>query len=242
MNFFLVAIKRHWQIGLLAAVFFPVLIKLGFWQLTRADEKRQLLAVYQQQQNLPALLLENSHNTTGSYRNIIARGVFDASRYWLLDNRSRAGRVGYEVLMPLHSGDTTLLVNRGWVAAPMLRANLPDVDTPQDEVTVEGYLLAPQTNALLNNTDSDLPLPWPKRVLQVDLQRVASDLNTDVYPALLRINTDSDGALVTQWPLLNSSPEKHQGYALQWFAMAAALLVLYGLLIFKETTSTQDSA
>lgn len=31
----------------------------------------------------------------------------------------------------------------------------------------------------------------------------------------------------TQWPVVAMGPEKHLGYAVQWFAMALALLGLY---------------
>ncbi|MBX2809112.1 MAG: SURF1 family protein [Cellvibrionaceae bacterium] len=233
------ALRRHWQIGLLVVIVLPLFIKLGFWQLARAEQKRQLLSVYQQQQNLPPVLLpegfaDKSRESIVLYRKLMARGVFDPTRYWLLDNRTRAGRAGYEVLMPLVTGDNTLLVNRGWVPAPLLREQLPQIVTPEGEVDVQGYGFAPKKNPLLKTSDSDLSQPWPKRVLQVDLQRAATELNAKLYPVLLRLHADSEAALVTQWPLVNSHPEKHQAYALQWFAMAVALCLLYGVLIAKD--------
>ncbi|NCF18346.1 MAG: SURF1 family protein, partial [Haliea sp.] len=37
------------------------------------------------------------------------------------------------------------------------------------------------------------------------------------------------GALAIDWKVVNVSPEKHRGYAVQWFTMAAVLTVFYFL-------------
>ena len=34
-------------------------------------------------------------------------------------------------------------------------------------------------------------------------------------------------ALTIDWPVINVTPEKHTAYAVQWFAMALVLLLLY---------------
>ncbi|MEC8427249.1 MAG: hypothetical protein VXZ35_02400, partial [Pseudomonadota bacterium] len=68
----------------------------------------------------------------------------------------------------------------------------------------------------------------------VDLYR---QLNVDPkFSYLLRLETFSDAALVTQWRWINSSPQKHQGYAVQWFAMACVLLVA---LLFANSNLAQ---
>ena len=42
----------------------------------------------------------------------------------------------------------------------------------------------------------------------------------------MRLEADSPAALRTGWEIVTVSPEKHRGYAVQWFMMAAALVVL----------------
>ena len=48
----------------------------------------------------------------------------------------------------------------------------------------------------------------------------------EVLPFEIRIAPDSPAALAAEWPVVNQSPSKHVGYAVQWFAMAAVLAVI----------------
>jgi surfeit locus 1 family protein len=240
-------IKQQWQLSLLVLLFMPLLLRLGFWQAERAEEKQQLLAVYQQQRNLPAQnfaeLLNN--NIDVSYRPIIIAGTYDANSYWLLDNQPRQGKVGYEVIMPLQVDikvdsqliKSTILVNRGWIKASRLRSDLPIIDTPSDSITIKGYFYTPSKNAIFSNIESnssDLSQVWPKRVLALTTQQAEKVLATTVYPQVLRINDQSPSALITDWPVINTLPEKHYGYSVQWFAMALALFFLYVWAIVKK--------
>ncbi len=232
-------IKRHWKISCLVLFFLPVLLRLGFWQLERAEEKQQLLTVYQQQRELPAILLnELPEEKRQAYRNVKVTGYYDTKHYWLLDNQPRSGKVGYEVVMPLAIreaiGERIVLINRGWVEAARTRDQLPEIDTPIEEVVINGYLYPMQTNAVIKHSESDLTVDWPKRVLQLDNQVASAALQKKVDPLLLRLNEDSPGALLTDWPIINTQPEKHQGYAVQWFAMALALICLYVWLLFRD--------
>lgn len=231
----------EWKLTLLVLIFVPLLLQLGYWQLGRADEKQALLAAYQQQQALAAIPLSHIHTslkqsaattTPVSYQKVRVTGVYDSERYWLLDSRSRQGQVGYEVVMPLLMASGTVLVNRGWVPAPLDRQHLPAITTPSAELTLQGYLAAPQANPMVKHGHSDWSAPWPKRVLQLDLQQAAEDLNTALHPQLLKIDADQASALRTEWTVVNLLPEKHRAYALQWFAMALALLLLYTYSLF----------
>jgi surfeit locus 1 family protein len=49
----------------------------------------------------------------------------------------------------------------------------------------------------------------------------------DVFPFPVRIDAGESGALSVDWQVVNMSPQKHQGYAVQWFAMAAVLFGFY---------------
>ena len=229
-------LRRNWKITLFAIFFLPLLISLGNWQLSRAEEKQQRQTVYQQLSQLPAIpLSELNQDAYQTYRKVELRGVFDRERYWLLDNRSREGRSGYEVLMPL-IGDSQglVLVNRGWLQAPANRERLPDFETPEGEITIQGYLYPAETNAWFKHSESDLLRNWPQRVLQLDPTAGAEVLGEKVFPFIIRLDDLSEGALITAWPLINSGPEKHTAYAWQWFAMALALCLLYVWVLFKK--------
>lgn len=230
-------IADQWKLSLFVLLFLPLLIRLGFWQLDRAEERRQLLAVYQYQQHLAVENVEQLHfaDTDIDYRPVRISGRYHSQYYWLLDNQVRAGKVGYEVIMPLQmKNGQWLLVNRGWVAAPRLRSDFPVVDTPNTLVSIEGYFYPLPTNAIFNSSSQVSNNQWPKRVLEVNLSHVENVLGAPIYPRLLRINDNSPGALVTNWPVVNTSPEKHNGYAMQWFLMAFALVFLYAWAVIKK--------
>ena len=229
-------VKLQWKLSLLVLLFLPLLVRLGYWQLDRAVDKEQLLAVYQQQQNLPAenfeqLILEQHSDI--HYRPAILNGIYDQDRYWLLDNQPRQGKVGYEVIMPLNVSGQWVLVNRGWVQASRLRSELPIFDTPSGRVVLQGYFHIPSKNAVMSQTNSDLTQEWPKRVIELNVAKIEQALGDAVYSKVLRIDSDNPGALITDWPMINTSPEKHYGYAMQWFLMALALVFLYAWAIVK---------
>ncbi|MGS2718398.1 SURF1 family protein [Eionea flava] len=229
-------VKEQWKLSLFVLLFLPLLIRLGFWQLDRAEERQQLLAVYQYQQNLAVENIEQL-SVIGEeirYRPVRITGEYDPQRYWLLDNQSRAGKVGYEVIVPLQTTNAEwILVNRGWVAAPRLRSDLPVIDTPLGSVTIEGYFSPPSKNAIFTQPSNNNE-QWPKRIIELNMTNAEIALSAEIYPQLLRINSDSAGAFVTDWPVINTSPEKHYGYAVQWFLMALALVFLYAWAIIRN--------
>lgn len=235
-------ILQQKKISLFVLFFLPILINLGFWQLDRATEKEQLLAVYQEQVRLPVKsLVAVAETTPVYYGELKTKGQYDGERYWLLDNQPRDGKVGYEILMPFASEIGVIIVNRGWVPAALDRAQLPVIETPREHVEIIGSLAAPVKNNIINNNASDLAIDWPKRVLQLDINTVEKSLNTRVLPSIFRIRSGSPGAFVTEWPVANSTAEKHRGYAMQWFAMSFALVILFIVALFKRDNNNEKT-
>lgn len=242
----------NWKVTLLGVCLFPFLLTLGFWQLDRAAEKQRILDLQQQQRALPAIAIEqlqsslifdaptsrdtlvndsaldqtdtlNSRTTQLHYRKVIVQGSLDTERYWLLDNKVRSGRVGYEVVVPLKlesNNNRTVLINLGWLENQD-RTKLPAITMPTGIIKVSGLLSSPSSNAVFNNTTTRL---WPKRVLHIDTQSAAESLDLLVNEHVLLIDDFDPLALTTGWKLVNQTPAKHHGYAVQWFSMAAALV------------------
>lgn len=220
--------RLRWQLdwkSLLAIVLMlPVLIGLGFWQLDRAAEKQRLLDAAEQRRamaprNITAL------DSYPNYLPVFAEGSFDSERYWLLDNRIRQGRFGYEIIALLKLADGRhLLVERGWIAADPSRQLLPEIDFPPGVQRVEGELYRSlETPYSLGEADVE---GWPRRRQWFDFDRAAEEVGP-VLPTILRLDEYSVGALQTDRLLINVSPQKHRGYAVQWFAMAAVLGVIF---------------
>ena len=226
---------------LLVLLFLPLLVSLGLWQLTRAEEKQTLLLSYQQLQTEPKVNVDSlTAEQLTNYLPVSLQGTFDRERYWLLDNRSRNGSTGYEVLVPFVTDYYVVLVNIGWVRASPDRSELPAIDLPTDLIKIAGHLYTPQKNALIANGATDLPIPWPKRVLQIDWDAVerhldVADSGKMLLTKTVRVDSADPVALVTDWSPVNINPMKHKGYAFQWFAMSVALLILYGWYLYSET-------
>jgi cytochrome oxidase assembly protein ShyY1 len=227
----------EWRITVFTAVMVTLMVSLGLWQLQRAEEKDALALAFQQRQvQRPALLSElwGKPPAALAYAPVQLNGTFLQDEYFLLDNRISGGRFGYEVLgiLRLDDGSGTVLVNRGWIAGDSSRRELPEVPKVAGQVTLTGHVyVAPGAPYLL--AEQQLRAGWPKRIQAVEMDKIQPPIMAvtpgTVFPYPVRIDADGPGALLVDWKVVNVSPQKHQGYALQWFAMAVVLFVFYVL-------------
>ena len=164
-------------------------------------------------------------------KRVAAHGEFVADRTLFLDNKIRHGRVGYEVITPFRLSRSALhvLVDRGWVEASPSRDVLPQVRTPAGETRVEGLALGrlPHALQLKENTQG--------RVRQnVDLGAFAADTGLALQPIVIEQRSDSGDGLLREWPRPDAGIERHEGYALQWYSLAALAVILAVVLSFRR--------
>lgn len=227
----------EWRTTLLTAVLLPVLVALGFWQLEREQEKLALSAMFAQRQQLapvPLASLSVTDPASLAYLPVTVTGSLVRDRYLLLDNRIYQGKFGYEVvaLFRLEPSGQPVLINRGWIAGDPARLELPEVTQPSASMTLTGHVyVAPGEPYLL--AAQSLEEGWPKRVQALDMALLAPALVTtdgaELYPYPVRLDGDQPAALTVDWQVVNVSPAKHRGYAVQWFTMAAVLLIFFVL-------------
>ncbi|MDE0840926.1 MAG: SURF1 family protein [Porticoccaceae bacterium] len=225
--------KFCWQpnvkLALLVAFLLPSLIVLGFWQLSRADEKRAIVAHFDRnQQSKPALVGDLSGTADMQYRLAWLRGELDPKRRIFLDNRVRHNRPGYEVLevLTLEDSGVRVLVNRGWVAAPLDRNKLSTVVSVSGSAQFRGFLYRNLPGSFILDDGVTVPDDWPVRLGWISVERASAVFQQLFYDYQLRLDRDSPGALETGWPTVAVQPEKHTAYAVQWFTMAAVLVVM----------------
>ena len=83
---------------LVVAVLLPMLVSLGFWQLSRGAEKSALLQSYTERRAAePMASTELQPTADPAFRRVHLHGQFDAAHSLLLDNRQRDGKVGVEI-------------------------------------------------------------------------------------------------------------------------------------------------
>ncbi|OMH30286.1 SURF1 family protein [Motiliproteus sp. MSK22-1] len=244
----------HWiltaVVGLLVAVF----VYLGLWQLERAEQKQQLaetLTLRQQQKPLALIddmLLEESNLQEPSdpenfaqkleYRQLKVEGEFLPEKSVLIENRKHRGKTGFHVITPflLSKGEHILLINRGWVkAGPEL--SIPQFDTPSGTLQLIGTVSIPSP-PVLDLTDSDQSgtavtgsiQRWPF----FTLERYQQWSGGDIYPLVLLLSPESQGGFTRQWPKPQVDPSMHIGYALQWFAFALIVILIWLKLSMKK--------
>lgn len=218
-------------ITLLTLLLLSLLTGLGFWQLDRAAQKRALLEQYQGQEREAPIEVRADLAAAGEleYRPAQVRGRFDTGHQFLLDNRTHQGMAGYQVLTPLRieGSEQGILVNRGWVPRGSSRSVLPDVPAPATPVRLEGMLKQPTRTITLGEGEDREP-GWPKVLQRVRLDLQAEQLGYPLLPLLLLLGPDQEHGFVREWePVKGFGPEQNMGYAVQWFGLAAALLVIY---------------
>jgi surfeit locus 1 family protein len=215
----------------------PLLIGLGFWQLARAEQKRTLLSAQEIRQQAPAQALgELELSADPSFRRVLLQGHFDAEHSLLLDNRTRAGRAGVELLQPFYDQNSGLwlLLNRGWLAWPDRRSP-PQFSTPSGVVQLQAWVYVPLGASFQLQADS-ASSAWPQLLTQVDAAKLWRQLGRGGWPHELRLEPGL-AAYQVDWPVVSMSPVKHQGYAVQWFALAAALCGLFVYFGFNSTAN-----
>lgn len=221
--------QLDWKSVLAIILILPVLVSLGCWQLRRADEKRVLLADFEERRMLPAVNIAELDDYP-NYRPVYAEGEYDAEKYWLLDNRISHGRFGYEIMAVFILSDgSELLVDRGWIAGDASRRTLPEVSIPKGPVKISGELYRSEEKNF--SLGSEIHTEWPRRQQWLDIDVARQDFE-NMLPTSLRLEGGSVGALQTERLIVNVSPAKHTGYAVQWFAMAVALGIIF---IFLNT-------
>lgn len=210
---------------------FPFLIGLGVWQLDRAAEKREIIAAYARAERQPPVTLEAmlAHPKALRFRRVTVAGVLDARHQFLLDNQFQGPDVGFDVLTPLHMQGTRhrILIDRGWVPLGRSRRDLPPLPVPARAVTLAGWLVPPPQAPLLLGPAEAPGGGWPRIVETVDIHHLERDLGYPLLPYVVRLDPGQPYGFVRKWKLVAFGPERHIGYAVQWFALAATLLAIY---------------
>lgn len=216
-------------------VLLPVLIALGCWQLDRAAQKRMLEKEFSKQ-HLFALSLtqiEKLPLTALRYQPIEVRGYFDNSHTFLLDNKTYQQKVGYQVLTPFVIKDSLrrIIINRGFIASAN-RKVLPAIPEVKGIQTIRGLIALPSKSFLLKS--DILTENWPLRIQATDLIRMAQLLHSPLYPFLILQQEKDATGLIRDWHPITFPAYRHTGYAVQWFALAITLTILYIVLNTKR--------
>ncbi|MEJ2383467.1 MAG: SURF1 family protein [Xanthomonadales bacterium] len=204
--------------------------RLGYWQLERMTQKEQL---FERFESAPELTLAEAIRADAEFARVRAWGRFDTERHLLVDNRIHQGRAGVHVLTPFQTRDGMLvLVNRGWLPMPADRRSLPKVTTDGAPREISGRLKRLESpGPRLGETDKLRTDRWPQLVTWLDHAPVERALAADVERWIILLDAGQpDGFEGRDWVPATMAPATHGAYALQWFSLAAAAIVIWILL------------
>lgn len=210
--------------GLLALIGLPLLLGLGCWQLQRSEQKQVWL---DQQARSPvndaATALQQLQQQ--EWVPVSMEVELRPQHTWLLDNRTLNGQVGYEVIVPVRVDDGSFwLANLGWIRAPGRREQLPAFQLRPQRLRVEGMLRRPTGSVTL--ADQPEETGWPRRIQSVELEQLRAALGIPLEAAMLYLRTEVCEQITPRAAVLQGiTPQRHQGYAVQWFSLALALLL-----------------
>jgi surfeit locus 1 family protein len=215
----------------LTIVMLAVLVSLGRWQLRRADQKRALYDAFDKGADA-TLVIDRHTPPLPRYQHVEARGSYDGSRQILIDNMVNAdGRAGYFVITPFAlAGGGWLLVNRGWVPVGANRAALPSVEVSGDARTVHGRTDHLPSAGIRLGQPAALGPPFPAVAnfpSHAEIERLLHETSWARAADLVLLDANEPEGYVAQWQAPGFPPLRHLAYAVQWFGLALALLVIY---------------
>ena len=215
---------------LLTIVLIAGLISLGRWQLRRADEKRALFDSFASGSDATRLI-DLATPPLRRYQHVVASGHYDSSRQVLIDNMVNAERAGYFVITPFAlTGGGWVLVNRGWVPLGASRADRPAIGVAADQRQLRGRADHMPSPGIQMGTKASLAPPYPVVASFPSRADIAGLLRESSWtPAadLVLLDPGEPDGYVRNWSAPGFPPMRHIAYAVQWFALALTLAVIY---------------
>lgn len=221
-------------------LFVMLFLRLGFWQLERAEYKATIQEAYLQGQQSAPLGIDEFGRIDQDYQYFPVRleGQFVEGKHFLLDNQVRDGKTGFNIITPFveASSGQILLVDRGWIPMRDGREKLPDIQPVlQGKLLLEGVIYFPSEKAFTLQDDNFQSVNWPLLIQKIDLLSIGQVLGVELAPFLIRpgqeVRLETGEAPLRQWVMIVMPPEKSIAYAFQWFGMALLLSLMY--LVFS---------
>jgi surfeit locus 1 family protein len=234
---------------LLLAAAVLVFVRLGFWQLSRLEERRALNAAVAARLDAPPVqdvaLLQDTAGLF--YRAVEVAGRWDIDRSIVLPGRSHRGVPGVYLLTPLllDGRADAVLVNRGWVPAPDA-ATIDVADfAVAGNLVVRGLVLPfpSAAESLAQRAQPHASTAEFRRVwFSVDADRLREQYPYVLLPATVQQLPEPGAAMARgaaryptrlEPPPLDEGP--HLGYALQWFSFALIGIIGWVALVMRSS-------
>lgn len=217
---------------------------LGFWQLDRLEERKQINATIEtrfEQDPIPFDSLQTYTPEEIEYRRVVVSGSFLPHEEVLVRSQIHNGTAGFHVITPAETGSGVgVLVNRGWLPAGLGSVPVDEAPPPTGEAVIVGWIHLSQERPPLGREEPPGDLVVVNRV---DIPRIQQQISIDledVYVVELADDRVSDLPVPIDPPSF-SDEGSHFSYAFQWFGFALITAIGYVFLVRRRRPTPQPA-
>lgn len=232
--------SRKLVAGVSVLIALAILLGLGTWQVQRLHWKEALLADIEVRRTSEPLTLQQAELMLGNqpleYRRVKVEGRFDHSRerHFFATHR---GQTGYYVYTPLRlDDDRFIFINRGFVPYELKDpAKRLAGELASGPVAIEGLLrgkLEGKPSSMVPDNDLAKNIFYWK-----DFDAMVMSAGLDPAKVVGFFIDANDAPNPGGWPqggvTLIDLPNNHLQYAITWYGLAAALVIVSGFAYFR---------
>lgn len=223
----------------LALAALAVLIGLGVWQVKRLHWKEGLIAAIDARTKGEPISLDQAvalakEGRDASYYRVRVEGRFDNTKERYLFSQSISdGTPGWHVITPFTTTQGVLvLVDRGFVPDQLKDSSTRASGEIEGTTTVTGIVRIPETQGLFTPNNEPEVNRWFWRDLNGMVISMFPTATLDVPPFFIEAEkSEVPGGWPEGGQTRLSLPNNHLQYAITWFGLAAALIVIYAFYV-----------
>ncbi len=239
--------SRHWILPtLIVPLAVAVMIRLGFWQLDRLEQRRAFNAHVSEVSAASPLELNvdtlEADLESMEYRTVMVSGEYDHAHEIAIRNQAWNDQPGVHLLTPLiiAGSEQAIMVDRGWIPLDVYQSDDWAAYEVVGQVSLNGMLRLSQTEPSFGGRPD--PTPQPGEQLRawnfVNLERIAQQMPYPLQHIYIQQAPEEGQAQLPyrSLPEFELTEGPHLGYAVQWFIFAAILGVGYPFYVRRENT------
>ena len=226
--------RFNWLIAACVLVTALGFMRLGVWQMTRANEKLAIQQSFDSQRDSAPTAIENlslagiqTDRKRLQNRKVLLSGEYINDRNIVLIYQTYKEQLGYEIVTPfrLSSDSSIVMVSRGWSSSPSFESLAAGIKPITGAQSLTGQLYIP-SEAMIDKTNDITEVSWPLLIRYLNTLELKPHFEASLFPYVVRMDENQHGVLVRHWPTVIVDTSRNYSYALQWFALAIAVVAV----------------
>lgn len=241
-----IAVRPRWIVfSVLVVVVAVACVFLGFWQLSRLEERRSSNAVLVARLAREPIPLEDLTSALRpeqgievdpahyEHTRVVATGRLTERGRVLVRSQVVSGQAGVHGVYAMELDDgTAVLVNVGWFPIDSEIGSIADALGGSGHIELTGLVRADQKRPALGRAE---PPGLLDTVARIDIDRIQQQVEAPLLPFWIQmVEPDDPGRLPIPVPLPEAGEGSHLSYAVQWFSFAAVAVIGYAALMRRE--------